>query len=81
MARRSVLFSPGDRPELMRKAPAAGADTVVFDLEDAVAPARKSEARSAVADVLTDPAFDPDQRIRTDDESTEDRLEDLGYLG
>ena len=56
MARRSVLFSPGDRPELMRKAPAAGADTVVFDLEDAVAPARKSEARSAVAGVLTDVA-------------------------
>ena len=63
MARRSVLFSPGDRPELMRKAPAAGADTVVFDLEDAVAPARKSEARSAVADVLTDPAFDPDAEV------------------
>ena len=63
MARRSVLFSPGDRPELMRKAPAAGADTVVFDLEDAVAPARKSEARSAVADVLTDAAFDPGAEV------------------
>jgi len=63
MARRSVLFSPGDRPELMRKAPAAGADTVVFDLEDAVAPARKSEARAAVADVLTDAAFDPDAEV------------------
>ena len=63
MARRSVLFSPGDRPELMRKAPAASADTVVFDLEDAVAPARKSEARAAVADVLTDAAFDPDAEV------------------
>jgi citrate lyase subunit beta/citryl-CoA lyase len=63
MARRSVLFSPGDRPELMRKAPAAGADTVVFDLEDAVTPARKSEARSAVAGVLTDAAFDPDAEV------------------
>ncbi|PSQ33251.1 CoA ester lyase [Halobacteriales archaeon QS_9_70_65] len=63
MARRSVLFSPGDRPELMRKAPEAGADTVVFDLEDAVAPARKSEARAAVADVLTDAAFDPGAEV------------------
>ncbi|PSQ17435.1 CoA ester lyase [Halobacteriales archaeon QS_8_69_73] len=63
MARRSVLFSPGDRPELMRKAPKAGADTVVFDLEDAVAPARKPEARAAVADVLTDAAFDPDAEV------------------
>jgi citrate lyase subunit beta/citryl-CoA lyase len=59
MARRSVLFSPGDRPELMRKAPGAGADTVVFDLEDAVTPDRKPDARAAVATVLTDPSFGP----------------------
>jgi len=54
MVRRSVLFSPGDRPELMRKAPGTGADVVVFDLEDAVAPARRSEARDAVRSVLAD---------------------------
>ncbi|MFW5917615.1 MAG: HpcH/HpaI aldolase/citrate lyase family protein [Halorubrum sp.] len=59
MARRSLLFSPGDRPELMRKAPSAGADVICFDLEDAVAPGRKDEARAAVRDVLTDPQFDP----------------------
>jgi citrate lyase subunit beta/citryl-CoA lyase len=63
MSRRSVMFSPGDRPDLMRKAPSTGADTVVFDLEDAVAPARKGEAREAVADVLSDPAFDPDAEV------------------
>jgi len=63
MARRSVLFSPGDEPALMRKAPASGADTVVFDLEDAVAPANKTAARAAVADVLSDPDFDPDCEV------------------
>lgn len=63
MARRSVLFSPGDRPELLRKAPGTGADTVVLDLEDAVAPARKSEAREAVREVLADPEFDPDCEV------------------
>lgn len=63
MARRSVLFSPGDQPDLMRKAPGSGADVVVFDLEDAVAPAAKAEARTAVADVLTDPDFDPDCEV------------------
>ncbi|WP_152041093.1 HpcH/HpaI aldolase/citrate lyase family protein [Salinigranum salinum] len=63
MTRRSVLFSPGDRPELLRKAPASGADTVVFDLEDAVAPSRKDEARAAVRAVLVDPAFDPDCEV------------------
>jgi citrate lyase subunit beta/citryl-CoA lyase len=59
MPRRSVLFSPGDRPELLRKAPRSGADTVVFDLEDAVAPSERSAARAAVREVLADPAFDP----------------------
>jgi len=59
MARRTVLFSPGDRPDMCRTAPSTGADTVVFDLEDAVAPARKAAARAAVVDLLTDPDFDP----------------------
>ncbi|ELZ22787.1 citryl-CoA lyase [Halosimplex carlsbadense 2-9-1] len=54
MVRRSVLFSPGDRPELLRKAPTTGADTVVFDLEDAVAPGRRAEAGATVARVLAD---------------------------
>lgn len=63
MPRRTVLFSPGDRPEMMRKAPGTGADTVVFDLEDAVAPGSKETARSAVHEVLSDPAFDPDCEV------------------
>ncbi|TKR26051.1 HpcH/HpaI aldolase/citrate lyase family protein [Natronomonas salsuginis] len=63
MARRSVLFSPGDKPDLMRKAPETGADTVVFDLEDAVAPGQKATARTAVSDVLTDRSFDPDCEV------------------
>ncbi len=63
MARRSVLFTPGDRPEMLRKAPASGADVIVFDLEDAVTPARKPEARETVREVLTDPDFDPDCEV------------------
>ena len=63
MTRRSVLFSPGDQPSLMRKAPNAGADVVVFDLEDAVAPGQKDEARAAVGDVLSEPDFDPDCEV------------------
>jgi len=63
MVRRSLLFSPGDRPELMRKAPGAGADVLVFDLEDAVAPDAKAEARAATREVLSDGAFDPDAEV------------------
>ncbi len=61
MPRRSVLFSPGDQPDLLRKAPSSGADVVVFDLEDAVVPSRKAEARAAVADVLGE--IDPDCEV------------------
>ncbi|MDZ7702050.1 MAG: CoA ester lyase [Halobacteriales archaeon] len=63
MARRSLLFTPGDRPEMLRKAPGSGADVLVFDLEDAVAPGRKAEARAAVAEVLAAPGFDPDAEV------------------
>lgn len=43
------MFVPGDRPERFAKAIASGADAVIIDLEDAVAPAAKSGARAAVA--------------------------------
>jgi len=52
-APRSYLFVPGDRPERFDKALAAGADAVIIDLEDAVAPERKSTARLAVQQWLT----------------------------
>ena len=45
---RSLLFVPGSRPERFDKALAAGADTVIVDLEDAVAPADKLSAREAL---------------------------------
>ena len=46
---RSYLFVPGDRPERYAKALSSGADAVVVDLEDAVAPAAKERARAALA--------------------------------
>lgn len=49
------LYVPGDRPEVVLKALGAGADVVIVDLEDAVAPGRKAYARSATAELLTDP--------------------------
>jgi citrate lyase subunit beta/citryl-CoA lyase len=52
MTPRSYLFVPGDRPERFTKARASGADAVVVDLEDAVAPAGKPAARDAVAAAL-----------------------------
>ncbi|HYI48235.1 MAG TPA: CoA ester lyase [Allosphingosinicella sp.] len=52
MKLRSLLFVPGDRPDRMEKALGAGADALILDLEDAVAPAAKGDARRAVARFL-----------------------------
>lgn len=49
----SLLFVPADRPERFAKALAAGADAVIIDLEDAVAPADKDRARAALGAWLT----------------------------
>jgi citrate lyase subunit beta / citryl-CoA lyase len=55
MRLRSLLFVPGDRPERMEKALGSGADALILDLEDAVATAKKAEAREAIAAFLARP--------------------------
>ena len=49
---RSILFVPGDRPDRYENALAAGADAVCIDLEDAVAPGRKTGALASVGRFL-----------------------------
>ena len=55
---RSYLFVPGDRPDRFDKACSAGADMVIVDLEDAVAPENKAQARTAIMNWLS-----PDKTI------------------
>lgn len=50
---RSVLFVPGDKPRALDKAQGLGADALIIDLEDAVAPERKAEARRNALDAVT----------------------------
>ena len=52
MILRSALYVPATRPELFEKALASAADAVILDLEDAVAPDRKAEARATVVALL-----------------------------
>jgi len=49
---RSKLFVPASRPELFAKALASDADALSFDLEDAVAPERKPQARTDLRALL-----------------------------
>jgi citrate lyase subunit beta/citryl-CoA lyase len=51
-APRSYLYVPGDRPAIMAKAVARGADALILDLEDAVPAAAKESARAGVAAFL-----------------------------
>jgi citrate lyase beta subunit len=55
--RRSLLFVPGDDERKLDRAATAEADTLVLDLEDAVAPDRKSLARAAVCERISSAAF------------------------
>lgn len=50
--RRSVLYMPGINDRALEKARTLPADTLILDLEDAVAPDRKEDARRLVVEAL-----------------------------
>lgn len=50
----TVLFVPADRPDMLAKAQRLGADALLIDLEDAVAPQAKPAARLRLAELLRD---------------------------
>jgi citrate lyase subunit beta/citryl-CoA lyase len=52
MIPRSWLFIPADDPRKLVRIAACGADAVILDLEDSVAPARKAEARALALEAL-----------------------------
>jgi (S)-citramalyl-CoA lyase len=78
-AARAILFVPGDRPRRFARALHTGADAIVLDLEDAVAPDRKGLARevvlAAVAELRT-----PRVGVRINPLSTPCGLRDLAAL-
>lgn len=50
--RRTLLFVPGNNPGMLQNAGVLGADSIIFDLEDAVAPREKDAARFLVGHAL-----------------------------
>ena len=52
---RSLLFLPASNPRAVAKARSLGADLVILDLEDAVAPEDKNSARDAAIEALATP--------------------------
>ena len=52
MRLRSLLFVPGDSERKFARAQGSGADALILDLEDSVAPSQKAEARAHVASLI-----------------------------
>jgi len=69
--RRTVLSVPGSSDKMIQKAKQLPADEVFLDLEDAVAPEAKAEARTRVAAALAEPGWGTQLRgVRVNDWTT-----------
>ncbi|MDC7745161.1 HpcH/HpaI aldolase/citrate lyase family protein [Rhizobium binxianense] len=80
MRLRSLLFVPGDRPERFEKALASGADAVILDLEDSVAPANKPRARQAVHDFVLRHAGETNLLVRINPLASPEFEDDVAAL-
>ncbi|WP_294221443.1 CoA ester lyase [uncultured Shimia sp.] len=60
---RSVLYIPGSKDRALEKARGLPVDAIIFDLEDAVAPDEKENARSTLAEALTQGGYGSRMRV------------------
>lgn len=75
-----MLFVSGEKPERFPKAMAAGADLVCVDLEDAVHPDRKAQARSEVMAWLASRPADAPVALRINPLRSKEGFQDLAAL-
>jgi len=61
--RRSVLYMPGSNARALEKAKSLDADTLILDLEDAVAPDAKFEARRQVCAAVKAGGYGPRELV------------------
>jgi citrate lyase beta subunit len=79
--RRSLLITPGNRPERLAKAAKLPADVIVLDLEDGVPPGEKDRARREIAQFLRSADCGPRERcVRVNAVGTPDLAADLAAL-
>lgn len=78
---RSWLFVPSDNEKKLAKGRQSAADALILDLEDSVAPARRSDARRLAARVLAGPRSDRQPLyVRINPLAGEDALLDLAAV-
>jgi len=79
--RRSVLITPGSRPDRVKGAAALPCDSVVIDLEDGVAPAAKQQARESINGLLADVDFaNKEKGVRINQPGTRECSADLEII-
>jgi citrate lyase beta subunit len=79
--RRSVLITPGSRPERVKAAAAQPCDSVVIDLEDGVAPNAKMRARESINSLFAEVDFARREKaVRINQPGTEDCTADLSAI-
>src|SRR5262245_53909738 len=75
--RRSVLYMPASNPRALEKARELAADGLILDLEDAVAPEAKPQAREAVVKALQRGFGDREVLVRINGLDTRWWVEDI----
>ena len=75
--RRAMMFMPGNNPAMLQNAGIYGADTVIFDLEDAVAVSEKDAARHLVYHAIKHLQYPCEVAIRINHIQTPFGLADL----
>lgn len=77
---RSVLYLPASNARAIQKARTLDCDVAVLDLEDAVAPEAKADARAAAVQAVRDGGFGPRLGVRINGLDTDWGLDDLAAM-
>ena len=78
--RRAMMFMPGNNPAMLQNAGIYGADTVIFDVEDAVAVSEKDAARQLVHNAIKRLQFPCEVAVRINHIQTPFGLDDLKVI-
>src|SRR6202042_3657822 len=78
--RRSVLYMPGSNARALEKARELPADCLILDLEDAVAPEAKAQAREGIVKALASGFGDREVMVRINGLDTRWWVEDLNAV-
>lgn len=78
--RRSLLFIPANNPGMMQNAKLFNADSIIFDLEDAISMSEKDSARSILKNYLNTYDFNFEVIVRVNDLDSVYFLKDLNEI-